>query len=140
MTNQGLAADYLERVGHRLAAVEVLSQRGAHADVVRESQELVELALKAFLRLAVVDPPHVHDVGEVLLAHRDQLPGPVRGEAERLADISHRLRRDRELAFYGTEDLTPGVFYRRTDADQALADARHVAALAEQVRASLSQG
>lgn len=135
MTNEGLAADYLERVGHRLAAVELLFQRGAYADVVREAQELVELALKAFLRLSRVDPPHVHDVGQLLLTHRDRLPSEVRDDVDRLADISHRLRRDRELAFYGSEDLTPGTFYRRRDAEKALSDAQHVARLAEVVRA-----
>lgn len=38
---------------------------------------------------------------------------------ERLAAISKDLRRDRELAFYGTEDLTPSSFYAKADADRA---------------------
>ena len=36
------------------------------------------------------------------------------------------LRRDRELAFDGAEDLTPSEFYRREDADEARAAARFV--------------
>jgi hypothetical protein len=41
----------------------------------------------------------------------------------RRAAISRELRRDRELAFYGAEDLTLGSFYAREDADRAKAAA-----------------
>jgi hypothetical protein len=44
----------------------------------------------------------------------------------RLADISRGLRRDRELAFYGAEDLTPSDFYRQADAVTARDGARLV--------------
>lgn len=40
--------------------------------------------------------------------------------------ISRTLRRDRELAFYGSEDLTPQEFYKQTDADQAKESAEWV--------------
>ena len=36
------------------------------------------------------------------------------------------LRRDRELAFYGAEDLIPSDFYREEDARRALDGARFV--------------
>jgi HEPN domain-containing protein len=87
---------------------------------VRESQEAVELALKGLLRACGVDPPRIHDVSDVLLAERDRLPQELRGEVERLAAASRDLRRDRELAFYGAEDLTPSSFYGRDDAERAL--------------------
>jgi hypothetical protein len=45
---------------------------------------------------------------------------------ERMASHSRQLRRDRELSFYGSEDLTPGEFYRRDDAVTALEMAREV--------------
>ena len=45
-------------------------------------------------------------------------------EAESLAEWSRHLRRDRELAFYGAEDLTPSGFYSREDAVHARACAR----------------
>jgi HEPN domain-containing protein len=35
---------------------------GLHADVVRESQEIVELGLKGLLRVSGLDPPKEHDV------------------------------------------------------------------------------
>jgi hypothetical protein len=36
------------------------------------------------------------------------------------------MRRDRELAFYGTEDLTPSDFYTEEDGQMALDNARFV--------------
>jgi len=49
-----------------------------------------------------------------------------RGGLDELAALSRELRRDRELAFDGAEDLTPGEFYGRADADRARAAARTV--------------
>ncbi len=69
------------------------------ADVVREAQELVEITLKALLRSCGVEVPGI----------RDRL--------SELTDISRSLRRDRELAFCGSEDLTPSDFYARRDAE-----------------------
>lgn len=120
----GLARDYLRRAKIRLAALEVLFEGESWADVVRESQEIVELALKGLLRFGGIDPPRAHDVSEVLLAERDRLPVGIEREVEALADWSRHLRRDRELAFYGAEDLTPSGFYSREDAVQARAFAR----------------
>ena len=128
MRNRTLAADYVGRAAIRLRAIDVLYEAGSWADVVRESQEIVELALKGLLRAAGIDPPRVHDVAEVLLAERDRLPGRLPGDVKRLAAASRMLRRDRELAFYGAEDLTPSEFYRQHDADEARDAARLVVA------------
>ena len=119
MRNVELASDYVRRAETRLHAVEVLFDRESWADVVRESQEVVELALKGLLRSCGVDAPRIHDVSDVLLMERDRLPAPIRAEVESLAAISRDLRRDRELAFYGAEDLTPSSFYSRDDAVRA---------------------
>lgn len=124
MRNRDLAKDYVRRAAVRLGSIDVLFDAASWADVVRESQEVVELALKGFLRAQGVEAPRVHDVSEVLLAERERLPAAVRGEVERLARISKDLRRDRELAFYGTEDLTPSDFYTREDAERAREGAR----------------
>jgi HEPN domain-containing protein len=107
-----------------LAAIEVLYQRQSWADVVRESQEAIELALKGLLRAIHVEPPRIHDVSDVLLEQRAQLPKALQAHADRFATISRQLRRDRELAFYGTEDLTPSEFYKEADAKAALEDSR----------------
>lgn len=119
MRNRTLAADYVRRAAARLGAIDVLYEAGSWADVVQESQEVVELALKGLLRAAGVDPPRVHDVAEVLEAERKRLPKALAADVDRLAAASRTLRRDRELAFYGAEDLTPSEFYRQHDADEA---------------------
>lgn len=117
--NRELAADYVRRAQARLRAIDVLFDARSWADVVRESQEVVELALKGLLRSCGMEAPRIHDVSDVLLAERSRLPAPLRDEVERLAAISRDLRRDRELAFCGAEDLTPSSFYSEQDAVRA---------------------
>lgn len=132
MRNLDLAHDYLKRARVRVGALEVLYEGESWADVVRESQEVVELALKALLRASGVDVPRVHDVAPILHAERARLPGSLAPFVDELADASRQLRRDCELAFYGAEDLTPGEFYTQADADRALASARRVVELVSQ--------
>jgi hypothetical protein len=88
----------------------------------------VELALKGLLRAHGIDPPRLHDVSGVLESERERLPGAIRESLPRLTRISRELRRDRELAFYGAEDLTPSGFYSRDDAVRAREGAREVVA------------
>lgn len=127
MRNPDLARDYIQRSAARLKAVEVLMQAQSWADVVRESQEVVELALKGLLRACGVEAPRIHDVSDVLLAERERLPKALRDEQlQVLVATSRELRRDRELAFYGAEDLTPTDFYGMQDAEAALKGAREV--------------
>ena len=126
MRNKDLARDYIRRAGIRLAAVEVLFEKQGYADVVRETQELVELCLKGLLRLARVEVPRIHDVGPLLVDAKSRLPAEVRAHVAALAKISKAMRRDRELSFYGSEDLTPSEFYQREDAEKALDDAKWV--------------
>ncbi len=128
MHNRALASDYIRRATNRLAAVDVLFERESWADVVRESQELVELALKSLLRFSAIEVPRVHDVGQILRSECDRLPASVRTQVDDLVAVSKSLRRDRELAFYGSEDLTPSDFYQRPDAEEARAGARRVVA------------
>lgn len=133
MKNKSLAADYILRAGMRLAAVEVLMQKQGYADVVRESQELIELCLKGLLRLSGVEVPRIHDVGDILIQSEGSLPASVRPHVKQIAKISKNLRRDRELSFYGSEDLTPSEFYKEEDARSALEDARWVHSLCKEV-------
>jgi HEPN domain-containing protein len=131
MRNLELASDHLRRASARLRALDVLFDAGSWADVVRESQEVVELALKGLLRACGVDPPRVRDMADVLEAERGRLPEALHPHLEQMASVSRALRRDRELAFYGAEDLTPSTFYRESDAVQARDGARHVVALVQ---------
>jgi HEPN domain-containing protein len=124
MQNPDLARDYIRRARIRLQTLDLLFEAESWADVVRESQEVVELSLKALLRSRGIDPPRVHDVSEVLLAEENRMPEALAGDLRKLSEISRTLRRDRELAFYGAEDLTPSGFYSMQDAEEARLGAR----------------
>jgi HEPN domain-containing protein len=124
--NDALASDYLKRAGNRLKALEVLMAEESWADVVREAQEIVEITLKALLRMCRIEVPMIHDVSPVLEQNKDRLPENIRGHLKELILVSRSLRRDRELAFYGSEDLTPSEFYTQDDAATALSQSRMV--------------
>ncbi len=133
MTNLTLAQSYLVKAQKRLLVLDLLFKEGAYSDVVREAQELVELAMKAMLRQVGVDPPKQHDVGGLLLDFRDRLGAVAAAEAGRLADISKWLRKERELAFYGDTDFVPTSEYGPDDGKRAIEDARFVVQVAAQV-------
>lgn len=133
MTNLTLAQSYLQKCLVRLEALELFFDRGDYSDVVREAQEVVELALKAILRSVGIEPPRWHDVSPVLRENRGLLPLEVRSQLRKLSTISRRLRKDRELAFYGDEDFIPSREYSRRDAKRALEEARFVVQIAQEV-------
>lgn len=126
MRNQRLAEDYLRRASTRLSALDTLYAAESWADVVRESQGAIELAWKALLRSAGIERPRVHEVSQTLLENRYRLAEVVLPHVERVPEHSRQLRRDRALAFESSEDLTPGEFCRREDADAARDMARDV--------------
>ncbi len=126
MQNKSLTRDYLERAQIRLGAVEYLYSKKAWADVVRESQEIVELALKALLRHSHIEVPRIHDVSGILENEKSKLPALLQKDIDKMSSISRSLRRDRELAYYGSEDLTPSEFYKESDAKEAFQSAKFV--------------
>lgn len=123
-----MARSFLRQAVYRLGGAERAIADRQYAIAVRWSQEAVELALKAALRAAGVEPPRWHDVGEVLTANVARLPASLREVADRLVRISADLRQDREPAFYGDEagDRTPDELYGEADARRAHADATFV--------------
>ena len=131
MTTDDLAKSYLAKARARLKALAVLRDEGAHSDVVREAQELVDLALKAMLRSVGVEPPKLHDVSTLLVEHRARFVADVGERLGRAAEISQRLRHDRELAFYGDIDFIPTEQYSGADAVRAFEDAAWILRLAE---------
>ena len=133
MTNTSLAESYLIKARVRLEVLEVYLDKEAYSDVVREAQELVELALKGMLRQVGMEPPHWHDVGRFVREHRDRFPGITDSGIERLAEVSTALRKERELAFYGAIDFVPTDEYTREQAEQALDDATWVVSVAAHV-------
>ena len=126
MQNKSLSKDYIKRCQSRLKALEVLYKDESWADVVRESQEVVELAMKALLRQFNIEVPRIHDVSEIMNSEQKKFPSSLVKSFAQLTKISKSLRRDRELSFYGSEDLTPSDFYSKSDAKEAKDSANYV--------------
>jgi len=74
MTNKTLAHSYMRKAVDRLDVLDLLFKKNAFSDVIREAQEIVELSLKGMLRFVGVEPPKFHDVGGLLLEHKDKYP------------------------------------------------------------------
>jgi HEPN domain-containing protein len=123
VTANELARSYLAKASVRLEMLHFLAQRQAWSDVVREAQELVELALKGLLRQAGIDPPKWHDVGPVLLEQAALFPSDLQVQFPEPARISKRLRREREFAFYGDIDFVPTREYTESDSQIAIDEA-----------------
>lgn len=121
-----LAAAYLKKAEIRFRALSFYRENKAYSDVVREAQEMVKLLLKAVLRTIGVEVPKVHDVGRTLEKHRDLLPPTFNNSLEEIKKISKRLRKERELSFYGAEDFIPTEEYDLEDADLAIKEAEFV--------------
>lgn len=121
-----LSVSYLKKAQVRFKALFFYKENGAYSDVVREAQELVELLLKAVLRSIGVEVPKVHDVSRTLDKHRQMLPPALVNSLDGIKRISKRLRKERELSFYGAEDFIPTEEYGVEDADMAIGDAEFV--------------
>lgn len=119
MSPKDLPAAYLKKGKSRLKALRVLFDDDAFSDVVREAQEIVELCSKAILRIALIDPPHLHDVGRELLLAKKKLPAKLAKPLAELKIANHWLRREREMAFYGAEDFDPTEGYSKDDGERA---------------------
>lgn len=133
MTNLTLAQSYILKARKRLKVLDVLLADEDYSDVIREAQELVELALKGLLRQVGIDPPKQHDVGGLVVEFRDRFPEDVASHADELASISKWLRKERELSFYGDIDFIPTAEYSKEDAERAITDSRFVVEIAEKV-------
>lgn len=128
MTNADMARSYLQQAEQILLEAKGLNRRGAWNLVVRRSQEVVELALKAALRDVGIEALKTHDVGQLLMGHQEKFPASFRRQIERLAAVSRRLRMERELSFYGDEETgaSPQELYNREDATGYLKEASYV--------------
>jgi HEPN domain-containing protein len=97
-----------------------------YSDVVREAQEIVELLLKGVLRKIGIEPPKLHDVGPLIIEHKEKLVFLKSTDVETVAQISKWLRKEREFSFSGDIDLIPTEKYTSTDAKKAMEDTRLV--------------
>ena len=135
MRMDDLARDYLRRAEARLASARYALNQGYYPEVVRYSQECVELSLKACLRLVGVEYPKVHDVGDVLRAESMRFPSWFREEVDRLAEISRDLAEKCSPSMYGVEiaGKPPDDLFNKDDAMKALEGAELVQKLAKKL-------
>lgn len=133
MTNISLAQSYLKKATDRLAILTLLLNKKAYSDVVRESQEIVELTVKAMLRSVGIEPPKFHDVGGLLIEHRKKFKKIHLNYLKRIAAISKALRKERELSFYGDIDFIPTEEYTLQDAKKAIKDTTFTLNIAKRV-------
>lgn len=87
--------------------------------MVREAQEIIELLGRAMIRHLGAEAARVRDVSAQLKELRPRIGIDLQAQLDALIACSRELRRDRELAFHGTEDLTPSEFYSKENADRA---------------------
>jgi HEPN domain-containing protein len=123
VTSDRLARDYLHRARARRKALDALMGAAAHADVVRQSQDAVELLLKGALRFVGVDPPKRHDVHRILEQFLDRFPPEWRAVWSELRAKLDELAQERGPAFYGDEDaaIPASELFGHADAGRALA-------------------
>jgi HEPN domain-containing protein len=133
MTNIDLARDYMIKALNRQEILDLLLRKNDFSDVIREAQEIVELSQKAMLRQVGIDPPKWHDVGMIIIEHKEKFPEEVQESLHEIAEISRWLRKERELAFYGDIDFIPSEEYTREDALRAIDGARRVIEVASKV-------
>jgi len=117
-----MAESYLRQAKERIKHAKEALDDGNYAYVMRQSQEAVELALKASLRIVGIEPPKFHDVGPILRRNSNSFPEWFREKIDKMASISRILRREREPSMYGDEELIlpPDELYTLEDAKTAL--------------------
>ena len=123
-----LSRDYLARAKSRLASALGAMERKEYPDVVRYSQECVELSLKASLRFVGIEYPREHDVSDVLIEVAGRYPKWIQGHIEDLARISRNLALLRGHSTYGEENrgVPPSKLFGTKEATAALTDAKSV--------------
>jgi HEPN domain-containing protein len=128
-----LAQSYVLKSSKRLKALAVLLEEQDYSDVVREAQEIVELALKGILRQMGIEPPKQHDVGDLLRQYASRLPKDLQSMVDGVARDSKWLRKERELTFYGDTDFVPTEEYTLEDATRAQEAAARAVEMAQKV-------
>ena len=126
-----LVKDYLLRAEKRIKALEFLRSEGVYADVVRESQEVVELLLKGLIMAYGLEVPKVHEVSKYIEKNLDAFPSVIKENISKIKEISRSLRKERELAFYGLEDWIPLEEYNIEEADKAIGWAKEIKSIVE---------
>jgi HEPN domain-containing protein len=86
-----------------MIAVDALMRAQGYPDVVRESQDVVELVLEGALRFVGVDPPKRHDVHRAFDEFISRFPVEWHQTLKELRGALDQLAAERSPAFYGDE-------------------------------------
>lgn len=131
MTSEEMARSYIKIAEHSLKEARLAYEDKLWHLAVRRSQESVELALKGALRLLGVEIPRTHDVSFHLRENRSRFPDWFQLQIDKLAHISRSLCKDRQLSFYGDEEmaLPPELI----DAEDAIQNASFVLDLSKRL-------
>jgi len=103
MRNKEMARDYVMRAKRCLREAALALEEDDPPGAVRRSQEALELAVKALLRLIAVEYPREHDVSDVLLENVEKIPEELRSHVQQIAELMAELAAVRGPAFYGYE-------------------------------------
>ena len=125
MKTDVLTTAYFTKAQLRIKALFFYKHHGAYSDVVYEAQKVVELLLLATLR-SIVAKPRQDDIYEALENNRTLLTPLLDNRLDKIMEISKRLRKEKELSFYGADDFIPTEKYDLEDADVAITDAGFV--------------
>jgi len=120
LTHEDLARSYLKKIEVRLKVLPLFLEEKDYSDVVREAQEIVELALKGILRKFTIDPPKIHDVSKILLEYKYRFSVEEFNLLDSILEDSKWLRKERELSMYGDIDFIPTEEYDEKEAMRAL--------------------
>jgi len=136
-----LAEDYLRGVNSRLKDAESALKRGDNPEVVRYSQEAVELSLKACLRMLGIEYPKVHDVGDELKFNSSRFPAWFSKKVDEFARISAELANKRTASMYGIEAAGkgPSELFDEEEAELSLKEAKQVHESAERLYGELKR-
>ena len=69
-----MVKSYLRQAEDRLETATKALEKGNYPYAVRQSQECVELALKATLRIVGIEPPKWHDVSPIIKREANRFP------------------------------------------------------------------
>ncbi|MHA1793245.1 MAG: HEPN domain-containing protein [Promethearchaeota archaeon] len=139
MSQVDFAKDYLREASFRIDTAKQALDKEAFAYCVLQSQEAVELSIKAALRLIGVDYPKWHDVGKALSSALERFPEWFQENITGLAKISRSLAMQREAAMYGSEvgSKAPGSLFDNDDAKKSLENATFTFNLVKKLISSL---
>ncbi|HOV98010.1 MAG TPA: HEPN domain-containing protein [Bacteroidota bacterium] len=133
MKSNELSQSYLFKSKARSKILEVLMEEKSYSDVIRESQEIVELCQKAILRRIGIEPPKWHDVSDIIEENISFFPDQFHQLIREILPSAKWLRAERELAFYGDIDFIPTDEYNIDDAKKSMNAARSWIELCEKL-------